>query len=57
MKLVDPNKELYSIQSVLGPRDSFRSYLVPNLKNDVGRILIQSIEDYFPSTIESKKYY
>jgi hypothetical protein len=37
---------VYSIQSILGPRDIFPGYSIPTLKPNAGRLLIQSMEDY-----------
>lgn len=48
------NKSLYSIQSVLGPRDIFPAYTVQSLKSTASRILIKSSEDYTISLSEEQ---
>jgi hypothetical protein len=46
VRAVDKNKSVYSIQSILGPRDIFPGYSIATLKPNAGRLLIQSTEDY-----------
>lgn len=51
--MVSVEKHIYSVQSVLGPRDMFPAYTVQNLKSTASRLLIQSVGDYPVSSKEN----
>lgn len=45
---------MYSIQSIIGPRDIFPGYSIHSLKPNASRLLIQSMQDYGLPTAESE---